>query len=170
MSKINFSVKGSKELSKLFDTLSKSGVATDEAEKQILYDIAAMILRRATQRTPVGVYAHKKGGNLRRSYQVGSTYQNETGDAIMHRTSDNVSLVKVVAVEKQGTRCNIYVYNPVEYATYVEHGHKTRKNKEGKQRWVEGQFMLTIAANQVDGMTTQIVQRRLNKILKELTR
>lgn len=163
MSKVNFSVKGAKELSKRFETLSKAGAMNEDVEKQILYDIAAMILRRATERTPV------ISGNLRRNYQVGSNDADATGDAIMHRTSDNVSLVEVVNVEKQGSKCNIYVYNPVEYATYVEHGHRTRKGKSGKQRWVEGQFMLTIAANQVDGMTAQIVQRRLNKILKELS-
>ena len=164
MSKVVFDVKGAKELAKQLDTVSKAGVTTKDAERQILYDIAAMILRRATQRTPV------ISGNLRRNYQVGSNVSDKTGDAVMHRTSDNVSLIEVTSVERQGDTCNIYVYNPVEYATYVEHGHKTRPSKEGKQRWVPGQFMLTIAANQVNGLAPAIVARRLNKILRELNR
>lgn len=57
--------------------------------------------------------------------------------------------------KKEGTVYKIEVINPLEYAEFVEFGHR-KKNGKG---WVQGKFMLTI--------TERDLQRNLDKIIRE---
>lgn len=67
---------------------------------------------------------------------------------------------------KGGDVYKIEVINPLEYAEYVEFGHRQQPGryvkaigKRLKKSWVEGKFMLTI--------TERDLQRNLDKIVKE---
>lgn len=57
--------------------------------------------------------------------------------------------------KKEGTVYHIEVINPLEYAEFVEFGHRKRNGKG----WVEGKLMLTIAERDL--------QRNLDKIVRE---
>ena len=57
----------------------------------------------------------------------------------------------------------IEVIDPIEYASYVEFGHRTR----GGKGWVPGRFMMTVSASELEGMAPALLQRKLNAYLKE---
>lgn len=55
----------------------------------------------------------------------------------------------------------IEITNPVEYASYVEYGHRTR----GGKGWVNGRFMLTKSAEEIQNAAPQIIESKLKKEL-----
>lgn len=120
-------------------------------------EIAARLLNRVIKRTPIGVYkdkkgkAKKQGGTLRRGWTNGQS-------ATKYCESLNVS--------KRGDTYVIDIINPVEYASYVEYGHRTR----GHGGWVKGYFMLTISENEVRSMMPNVLEQRLRKKLNEVIR
>lgn len=98
---------------------------------ECIRELAARLLAKVVPRTPVGDTA-----NLRRGWTIGQILRTPTG----------------VEVE---------VINPVEYAPYVEFGHRTR-NHTG---WVEGRFMLTISEGELERELPAILDRKLQQFL-----
>ena len=119
-------------------------------------ELAARLLAKVIKRTPVGQYpasTGKKGGTLRRGW---------TGGKIQGGKAYADSL----RVNHYGNTYVIEVVSPVEYASYVEFGHRTR-NHEG---WVEGKFMLTISEQEVQGDAAKILENKLKRKLGEVFR
>ncbi|CAI6087177.1 HK97 gp10 family phage protein [Cohnella sp. JJ-181] len=75
-------------------------------------------------------------GLLRRSWQIGEIKWTPTG----------------IEVE---------IINPVEYAMYVEYGHRTR-NHAG---WVDGRFMLTISIQELERELPAFLERKLQQYI-----
>ena len=116
-------------------------------------ELAARLLAKVIKRTPVGQYpksSGKKGGTLRRGWTNG---QNQAASAY----ADSLK------VNHFGDAFVIEIINPVEYASYVEFGHRTR-NHEG---WVEGKFMLTISEQEIESDAPRILENKLKKKLGE---
>lgn len=134
------------EYSQLVDFSEKLKKLNDNQREELIIasikEIASRVLTKVIKRTPVGVYSNKTGGTLRRGW----------------------STSKALNVSKKGNNYVIDIINPVEYASYVEYGHRTR-NHTG---WVEGRFMLTISTQEVENMTPKILERRLKAMLKDV--
>lgn len=116
-------------------------------------ELAARLLAKVIKRTPVGQYSNssgKKGGTLRRGWTNGK------GQAA-HEYANSLK------VNHFGDAFVIEIINPVEYASYVEFGHRTR-NHEG---WVEGKFMLTISEQEIESDAPRILENKLKKKLGE---
>ena len=134
---------GSVDLSQLktlqtkFEELEK--VDVDKFYEEAIKDIAQRLLARVKQKTPVGVYEEsgKKGGTLRRNWTI----------------SKNVT--------KQGTTYSIEIINPIEYASYVEYGHRTANHKG----WVKGQFMMTISEQELQTIAPKVLEAKIKKYL-----
>lgn len=127
-----------KRLQQKMQKLEAAGIATfcEDAAKEI----AKRLLAKAIKRTPVGVYEDGKvGGTLRRGWTIDAN------------------------VVRRGSVYEIEVINPVEYASYVEFGHRTRNH----QGWVKGRFMMTISADEVQQQAPRLLEKKLNKLLKE---
>jgi hypothetical protein len=119
-------------------------------------ELAARLLAKVIKRTPVGQYpkgSGKKGGTLRRGW---------TGD----KKQSGAEYAQSLKVHHYGNHYVIEVVNPVEYASYVEFGHRTR-NHAG---WVEGKFMLTISEQEIQNAAPRILQNKLKKKLGECFR
>ncbi len=119
-------------------------------------ELAARLISKVIKRTPVGDYSgdaytcasgehhkgHKEsgrvGGTLRRGWTVGE----------IRRTGDTYT---------------IEIVNPVEYAPYVEFGHRTRNGG-----WSEGHFMLTISSQEIQNAAPGILEKKLKKKLAEV--
>jgi len=102
-------------------------------------ELAARLLRMVKKDTPVGIYPKstgKKGGTLRRGWTVGN-------------------------IRKEGNNYIVEVVNPVEYASYVEYGHRTRDHKG----WVDGRFMMTISENKLKEIAPKVLENKLKKFL-----
>ncbi len=55
----------------------------------------------------------------------------------------------------------IEIVNPVEYASYVEYGHRTADHNG----WVSGHFMMTISEKELKDMAPKILENKLKKFL-----
>ena len=127
--------------------------AKQEFIEACVKELAARLLAKVIKRTPVGQYPDstgKKGGTLRRGWTASK------------RTSAKL-FVDSLQITKVGGTYQIEIINPVEYASYVEYGHRTRDHKG----WVLGRFMLTISEQEIDAQAPKILERKLIKYLGE---
>lgn len=125
----------------------------DEFCEDCAKELAKRLLAKVIKRTPVGVYpsgSGKQGGTLRRGW----TGQ-KSGSAASYANSLNVQRV--------GNTYQIDIVNPVEYASYVEFGHRTR----GHKGWVKGQFMMTISENELQTIAPKVLEQKLLKYLQK---
>ena len=107
--------------------------------KEFLLEMAFRAERKIKKRTPVGVYKDRTGGHLRRNWKVGS-------------------------VVKQGNSYIVEIYNNVEYASYVEYGHRTRNHKD----WVEGRFMVAISMQEIERELPKFLEKKQMELLNQI--
>lgn len=120
----------------------------DAVIESIAKEIVARLLGKVTKRTPVGQYpsgSGKTGGTLRRAWK-----------------SSNRS----INVRKMVGMYEVEVINPVQYADYVEKGHRTR----GGKSWVPGRFFLKFSEEEIQAIAPALVQKRIEQKLKEMMR
>lgn len=143
-----------KEVRKNIEKLSKSQVV--EFMESCAKELATRLLAKVVKRTPVGQYpsgSGKVGGTLRRGWTAGKD-QNATAYA------------KSLKIHHFGGTYVIEIVNPIEYASYVEFGHRTRNHKG----WVEGKFMLTISEQEIQSIAPRILENKIKKLLGECFR
>lgn len=119
-----------------FDELDRQKICEDSAKTlgKSLYD-------RAKRKTITGTYppsSGKKGGTLKRGWDT-----------------KPFSIPNGYQVD---------VFNDVEYAAYVEFGHRTSNHK----KWVPGKYMLTKSENEVQANTTKVINKHVEKALRRL--
>lgn len=117
-------------------------------------ELAARLLAKVIKRTPVGDYPNssgKKGGTLRRGWTGG-------------KNSSAVAYADSLTIHHFGDAYVIEIVNPVEYASYVEFGHRTANHKS----WVNGRFMLTISEQEIQQAAPAIIEKKLMKQMGEL--
>lgn len=135
----------------------KQSLTSDKVElfiESCAKELAARLLAKVIKRTPVGKYSSKsgkKGGTLRRGWTA------EKNQAVS-------TYVNSLNITKTGDSYTIDIVNPVEYASYVEYGHRTRNHKG----WVEGRFMLTISSQEVQEAAPAILEKKLQRKLGEV--
>lgn len=131
-------------------------------------ELAARLLSKVVKRTPVGDYSGdsyvcasnkqvhkgqkvkgKVGGTLRRGW----TGQQKT------KATDYINSL---TVNHTGDKYVIEIVNPVEYASYVEFGHRTA-NHSG---WVNGHFMMTISEQELQTIAPKVLEAKIKKYLK----
>lgn len=124
------------DLSKFYDQMKLLEKDVNDICEACAKEIAARLLAQVIKRTPV------QTGTLRRGW------------------SGNVQNMKV---KKTGDLYTIEVINPVEYAEYVEYGHRTKDHKG----WVPGKFFLTISEDEIRQSADGILEKKIAKMLKE---
>lgn len=143
----NFNIDGLKkfrdELNKLQDP--------DKFVEACAKELAARLLAMVVKRTPVGEYpksSGKKGGTLRRGWtgEKRSSAQNYADSLTVHHFGDTYV---------------IEIVNPVEYASYVEYGHRTANHKG----WVKGRFMMTISEQELEKIAPKVLENKIKKYL-----
>ena len=143
----NFNIDGLKkfrdELNKLQDP--------DKFVEACAKELAARLLRMVVKRTPVGEYpksSGKKGGTLRRGWtgEKRSSAQNYADSLTVHHFGDTYV---------------IEIVNPVEYASYVEYGHRTANHKG----WGKGKFMMTISKQELEKIAPKVLENKIKKYL-----
>lgn len=107
----------------------------------------------------------KKGGTLRRGWTAKTHEEAESGSW----KSDSAASTKATAWAKElqinhvGNTLVIEIVNPVEYASYVEYGHRTANHKG----WVQGRFMLTISEQEIQNIAPKVLESKIKKFLGE---
>lgn len=97
-------------------------------------ELAARLLAALQRRTPVDT------GALRRGWTVSSGFD----------------------VRVTGGQYVIELVNPVEYAAYVNYGHRTPNH----QGWVPGQLFMEGAIEEVDSISRPLLERRMEELLR----
>lgn len=156
-----FDSKGIKELQKQLENLQeKQGEFLESCAKEL----AARLLAKVIRRTPVGDYSKeitvvakrdgkkhkkgeeykkkvnpsgKKGGTLRKGWMAGE-------------------------IRKEGSVYKVEISNNVEYAPYVEYGHRTPSHKG----WVPGKFMLTISEQELETIAPKVLENRIKEFME----
>lgn len=158
-----------KELKEWIDKVK--GVTEEEIEKfneQTIKEIAARALAKIITNTPVGDYpkgSGKMGGTLRRGWTTGKIdvpkdEECNIADAFVYIAND-------IDVIKKGRTYIIILSNPVNYASYVEYGHRTREKKDGTRGWVDGQFFMKISEDEMQDELPALLEKKLNDFLGE---
>lgn len=140
-----------KDLKKKLSNLEQKKV--EEFMESCTKELAARLLAKVIKRTPVGVYpsgSGKVGGTLRRGW---------TAD----KNQNAKSYANSLKIQHIGNVYKIEITNPVEYASYVEYGHRTRNHKG----WVEGKFMMTISEQEIQSIAPKVLENKIKKLLGE---
>jgi hypothetical protein len=131
------------ELKKLQKQLQK--LQNPEAfVESLAKEIAKRLYDQVKDNTPIGVYPEssgKVGGTLKHGWKIGK-------------------------IEKTGGTYVIDIINPVEYASYVEYGHRTVK-VDG-YGWCPGIHFVEKSVNNVDRMSKPLLEKRMNDYLSEM--
>lgn len=117
-------------------------------------ELAARLLAKVIKRTPVGQYPEgsgKTGGTLRKGWTGGSK-------------GSGAAYAQSLKMNHYGNTYVIEIVNPVEYAQYVEFGHRTR----GGNGWVEGKFMMTISEQEIQGIAPKVLEAKLKRKLGDI--
>lgn len=150
MGKFNF-----REL-KDFEKKLKSMKDPDAFVESCAKELAARLLAKVIKRTPVGDYpksSGKKGGTLRRGW---------TGE----KRAPASAYADSLTVHHFGDTYVIEIVNPVEYASYVEYGHRTADHKG----WVMGKFMMTISEQELQEIAPKVLERKVKKYMEGLVK
>ena len=167
-----FNPSGLKEFQKKLEKIDQSQI--DGFLEDCAKELAARLLRMVIKRTPVGDYSHevtvtakrdgkkhkkgeqytkrvnpsgKKGGTLRRGWTGGQKYSKGYIDTLTIKHEAGTFIIEIV--------------NPVEYASYVEYGHRTANHKG----WVAGKFMMTLSENELRDIAPKVLENKLKKFL-----
>lgn len=136
-----------KEFKRRLEEMRDDGVK--EFAEECCKGLTVNLLEKTIKNTPVDK------GYLRRGWTGGR----ENGNG------DNVNGVKAyvngLPAQRTSSRITIKISNPVEYAPYVEHGHRLRNSG-----WVEGRHMLSEAESIINESKEAYIKRKLEKYLK----
>lgn len=90
--------------------------------------------------------------------------------SLVHNTPvDNGTLRRgwiVGDIIKQGNIYKIEIVNPVEYASYVEFGHRTANHKG----WVNGRFFMQKSIQEIERLTPRILEDEIKEHMKDIFR
>lgn len=139
------------EFAKGFEKLSESEM--DALCRTCAKELAGRLLALVIPATPVGKYpksSGKKGGTLRRGWGA------KNGSA-------GKEYAQSLTVTKTGNDYMVEIINPIEYASYVEFGHRTVNGG-----WVEGRYMLTVSEEKLKKIAPSVLEKMILRKLKEV--
>lgn len=173
-----------KQLEKLTEKLEKmSKFDVQKFCEEVARELAARLLSKVIRRTPVGEgtfeivdkdgvqkkYKIKNGGTLRRGWTANTQAEAEKG-----KTPSAKEYVSSLKILRMGNNYIVIVKNPLEYASYVEFGHRQEPGrfvpalgKRLKAAWVTGQFMLTISEKELESQLPKLIEKKLTKFIEE---
>ena len=126
-------------------------------------ELAARLLRDVIRNTPVGQYpkgSGKTGGTLRRGWTAKTPEEAAGGHG--SGLSNVEDFLNGITITHEGNVYRLEIINPVEYAPYVEYGHRTPDHKG----WVQGRFMLTLAESHIQQISEKLLAQRLKTFLE----
>lgn len=150
------------ELKQFQKSLEKAAKESDKFCEECAKYLAQRLLAKVIKRTPVGQYSAgsgMKGGTLRRGWITQASGSGNEG----LKSRGAVQYADTLKVNHFGGTYVIEITNPVEYAGYVEFGHRTRNHKG----WVPGKFMLTISEQQLETQAPAMLEKKIAAYLKE---
>lgn len=113
------------------------------------------------------------GGTLRRGW-TSKTHEEAKSGKGSPTVEQAKAYVNSLAIQRNGKMLVIEIVNPVEYASYVEFGHRQKigryvpaLGKKLKQGWVQGKLMLTTSEQELQKIAPKVLERKIKKFLGE---
>lgn len=152
-----------KALEKRFNNLNRK--EADKLNGELVKAKASLFLGTVTRLTPVGQYDNGVvGGTLRRGWTTDSQKEAELSATFGASNQIKNFVDSNVKVVRKGKTYTIELKNNVEYASYVNYGHRTR----GGTGFVNGQFFLEKAQHSTEKGAKKVLYPILIKKLKEV--
>lgn len=169
-----------KQLQHLRDNIARlQSVDMDKFCRDVSKELARKLLRLVIPRTPVGMYKNgvytcamgfshqghsvpgKNGGTLRRGWTAKSHDEAAGGSGMgLNKAAAYADALPIV---KSGNTYTVEIINPVEYASYVEFGHRTVNGG-----WARGHYFLTVSEQDLERLAPAAIERKLEKLLKDI--
>ncbi len=140
----NFNFKEFESFAKDLEKLAKE---KDKLFQDAAKELAARLLALLIEKTKPGKYptgSGMVGGTLKRGW----TIQTSLG---------------AMQIEREGDSYIVKVVNPVEYASYVESGHRTVNHRN----WVDGKFMMRKSVEELQKIAPKVLERKIERFLRE---
>lgn len=158
-----------KEFLKFQKECKKNSIEVKPALERGLNEIAARLLRRVKQKTPVGL---SQEGKLMR-YKTGvKKGQLKTRIGVVHQGGNLRRSWYTTNLMRREDKSLIVLYNTARYGMYVEYGHRQTPGrfvpaigKRLKARWVKGRFMLTKSMEEIDSKVPTIMKKHMKGAL-----
>lgn len=171
-----------RELKKLDERLQQlSEVDMDQLCRDVANEIAQILWNKVKKRTPVGVapkFDEPKTVKAKGASGKSRTFLTRSG-AIReqywagYRGGSLRDAWTILPIEKHGDQYTVTVINSLEYASYVEYGHRQTPGryvpalgKSLKVSWVPGKLMMTISEQEVKVLVPSILNDMLYEALK----
>ena len=174
-----------RELKKLDERLQQlSEVDMDRLCRDAANEIAQVLWNKVKKRTPVGVVpddiwksrktkvsATGASGKTRKFFSREAAIYNDYWAG--YKGGSLRDAWTILPIEKHGNQYTVTIINNLEYASYVEYGHRQTPGryvpalgKTLKASWVKGRFMLTISEQEVKTLAPSILNDMLYEALK----
>lgn len=128
----NLRVTGLDRLQRNLNNFNSKSLIEDVAR-----ELAAIVIERAQQSTPV------KTGKLKAGFTGG-------------QNANAAAFARSLIVTKTNDMYEIEIRNDVDYAAFVEYGHRTRGGG-----FVAGKYMLSIAVSDAETMSQSMIEQKL---------
>lgn len=176
-----------RQLKELQRKLEKLRDNSDTFMDKCTKNLTARVLRKVIKRTPVGNYSgqeydcngegmnfhhkgrkvdNKVGGELRKGWTAAAPDEakNDSGEVDINK------FVNSLAVVHSGDETSITIANPLDYASYVEYGHRVViTDGSGKKKTVgyaPGHHMLEISVQDIQKVAPKVLERLVNNYFK----
>lgn len=146
-------------------------------------ELAARLLGLVIPRTPVGEYKGEeytcKARGMPERKHIGAVVEGKKGGTLRRgwtgSKSAGAAYAQNLPIAKTGHTYTIEVINPVEYASYVESGHRQEVGryvpaigKKLKKGYVEEHYMLKFSEQDLERLAPAMLQRKLDNFLREV--
>lgn len=174
------------ELTKLLANIEGMKGAAPEFLRQCANEQGQRLLRKVIKRTPVGKKPTFKGEKTAKAEgkrgksktfltKEGAAYENMMKTYWSGYSGGQLRRSwRVTSAEGTGYNYTITVENPMNYASYVEHGHRQTPGrfipaigKTAVVSWVKGRHMLANSVSELEGSMYKIIDRRVQDFMRE---
>lgn len=145
------------------DNLEQIDREKDEFLQSCAKDLAARLLALVIRRTPKDTGALKRGWTTHRAGSGAEGLKSNSGR----------QFAETMKVHHFGDTYVVEIINPVEYASYVEYGHRQQPGRyvpalgvRLKKGWVKGKWMMTVSEKEIQAAAPQILEKKLEKWLR----
>ena len=145
------------------DNLEQLDREKDEFLQSCAKDLAARLLALVIRRTPKDTGALKRGWTTQRAGSGAEGLKSNSGR----------QFAETMKVHHFGDTYVVEIINLVEYASYVEYGHRQRPSRyvpalgvRLKKGWVKGKWMMTVSEKEIQAAAPQILEKKLEKWLR----
>lgn len=145
------------------DNLEQLDREKDEFLQSCAKELAARLLALVIRRTPKDTGALKRGWTTQRAGSGAEGLKSNSGR----------QFAETIKVHHFGDTYVVEIINPVEYASYVEYGHRQQPGRyvpalgvRLKKGWVKGKWMMTVSEKEIQAAAPQILEKKLEKWLR----